>query len=253
MSRLTSASYTEMFSLFGSIQHQLGQSPCFETAAQQSMDLLYEHFADCVVLSRVYVTARYGDLPLPNRQFVDKLAHAKAVTMTEDAPVLSLMASRGRKPAWNNRRQSSGHVGIPLVSADFVSALPMIARLLSDFEIKLEWIERPERGISTLRSGWSGLFWVSDARTDKDQFDRLIIPAQDFVAEQDVRTVFGVGGSYSTGTMFAMIFFVTCSLSRDQAQRFLPLSNLFKTATNAHVEANRIFAAGNRSDPADSR
>lgn len=92
MSRLTSASYTEMFSLFGSIQRQLGQSPCFETAAQQSMDLLYEHFADCVVLSRVYVTARYGDLPLPNRQFVDKLAHAKAVCLADS---LSLRSASG--------------------------------------------------------------------------------------------------------------------------------------------------------------
>jgi hypothetical protein len=243
MGSLETASHSEIFALIGAIQRQLSQCPCLETAAQRAMDLLFEHFQNDLVLARTYTTSSYQLLPAANQQFVDRLASAKSLTLAPDVPVLSLVGTRGRKPAWNDRRQSAGHVGIPLASTQFIGALPMIARLLSDFGIELHWIERPERGISTTRSGWSGLFHVPDARESRDQNQRLIIPAQDFVAAEDVRTVFGVGGSYPTGTLFAMIFFTCRTLSRELAQRFLPLTTMFKSATLSHVEASRIFAS----------
>lgn len=242
MSNFPNASHAEIFSFCGNLQRELRQCATYEAAAQHLMDRFYESFVEDLVLARTYVTVSYRALPLPNQQFVDRLASSKNLTLHPDVPVLSLVGTRGCKSAWNSRRQSVGHLGIPLASSDFVAALPMIARLLSDFEIELHWLDRPERGISTALSGWSGLFHVADARTSRDQYQRLIIPAQDFVIEQDVRTVFGVGGSYAAGKLFAMIFFSRRELSREIAQRFLPLSTLFKTATSPHIEANRIFA-----------
>jgi hypothetical protein len=119
----------------------------------------------------------------------------------------------------------------------------MIARMLSDFGANLNWVERPEQGISTMRAGWSGLFYVPDAAATKDQNQRFIIPAQDFVREQNIRTVFGVGGAYSAGTLFAVILFCRRDLSRESAKRFMPLSSLFRTLTAGCVESGRIFAS----------
>ncbi|MFH0940065.1 MAG: hypothetical protein V1899_12410 [Planctomycetota bacterium] len=42
--------------------------------------------------------------------------------------VLSLMGTRGDEPAWNDRRSSAGHIGIPLASADFINKIPMMIR-----------------------------------------------------------------------------------------------------------------------------
>ena len=242
MSSFLSASHAEIFTLLGVISRQLSDTSCFEVAAQRCLNLFYEQYESELALARLYVTSTFSALPAENRQFVEKLARSKEVGLRPDVPVLSLIGTRGRRPSWNDRRQSKGHLGIPLVSPDFVTALPMIARMFSDFEIELAWIERPERGISTTRSGWSGLFHVADARDSQDQHQRYIIPARDFVAEEEVRTGFGIGGSFISGTLLAMIFFTRCVLSRELAQRYLPLGTMFKTATSAHIEAGRIFA-----------
>jgi hypothetical protein len=242
MNNLESVSHSEIFAVIGAMQRQFAECPCFEAVAQRCMDLFYERFAEDLVLVRTYVTTPYQSLPAPNRQFVDRLARTKDLILKPNVPVLSLVGTRGNKSGWNDRRKSVGHVGIPLVSVDFIGALPMIARMLADFEVDLHWLEKPERDISTTRSGWAGIFHVLDARQTRDQHQRLIIPAQDFVAEEEVRTVFGVGGSYPSGTLFAMIFFTRRTFNRELAQRFLPITSMFKNATSAHVEAGRIFA-----------
>ncbi len=189
------------------------------------------------------MTSPYETLPAEIKKFVDNLARTKNLHLSDNVTVLSLIGTRGRQPPWNDRRRSVGHAGIPLASADFISALPMIARLLTDLGVEIKWSERPERGFSAIHPGYSGLFYVPDARTSQDQYQRHIIPAQDFVAKEDVRTVFGVGGSYTTGTLFAMIFFSQKAMSREAALRYLPLVTMFKAITSAHVEAGRIFAS----------
>ncbi len=54
--------------------------------------------------------------------------------------VLSLLGTRGEDMRWNDRRNSQGHVGIPLVSADFIDAIPMMSRLLKELGLDLNWI-----------------------------------------------------------------------------------------------------------------
>lgn len=241
MASIEAASLSQLFSLFGQIKRSLEDSPSCEAAMRHCIDRLYARFESDLVLARAYLTVPYFALPRENQHFVDNLARNKGISLRPDVPVLSLLSTRGRREVWNDPRKSVGHRGIPLCSVEFVDALPMIARLLADFGIDLGWVVRPERSITTTRSGWAGLFHVPDARTARDQNERLIIPAQDFVAAEDVRTVFGVGGSYENGTLIALISFSRREISREIAQRFLPLTMLLKLTTSTHLQAGRIF------------
>ena len=83
--------------------------------------------------------------------------------------MLSLLGTSGVKPAWNDRRQSQGHVGIPMVSAAFIEAILMMSRLLKQLGVRLDWIASHDSQIITKVMGeMSGVFFVADAATEVD-------------------------------------------------------------------------------------
>ncbi len=242
MASIGQASLTSLYSLFGNVQKKMEGAAALEAAAQKCVDSVYDTFGDSLALARLYATVPYGKLPSWNKSFVDGLAKAKGLSVFDNTPVLSLLATRGKKGPWNDRKKSEGHVGIPLASAAFVEQIPMVLRLLTDLGIKLEWIDKPDQGFSTRLADWSGLFHVPDAGTSKDQKNRHIIPAQDFVAEQGVKTVFGVGGSYASGTLFTLILFTTEAVDKPVAERFMPLVSTIKASTSDLATKGLVFA-----------
>lgn len=172
------------------------------------------------------------------------LAEDKGVSseLTDTTPVLSLVGTRGALGAWNDIRNSQGHVGIPLVSPKFVDAIPMVSRLLSDLGISdvagsSEGLEI-DRGASSVET-----FYVADAGTTVDEQSRNVIPMQDFVAAQGVRTVFGAGGSYGydTNSILVCIFFTKEEIPKETAQMFEGLVERFRVATKGLRKSNRIF------------
>ena len=79
-------------------------------------------------------------------------------------PVLSLLGTRGAVPRWNSRHLSEGHVGIPLASAEFVDAIPMIASLVKQLGVGIESADDVETAIVTNTLGTAaGVFYVDDA------------------------------------------------------------------------------------------
>ncbi|HYO93725.1 MAG TPA: hypothetical protein VER33_04400 [Polyangiaceae bacterium] len=54
--------------------------------------------------------------------------------LSPDKPLLALFSSYGAAPAWCSP-QSQKHRGIPLLSAAFVEAIPMLASLLRELGI----------------------------------------------------------------------------------------------------------------------
>jgi len=176
-----------------------------------------------------------------------ELATEKGVAreLKNETPVLSLIGTRGKEPEWNNRRQSTGHIGIPLVSTNFIDTIPMLSRLFSDLGLKLSWLTDSDSGLSIdASSDLSGIFFVENAKESTDSKGRKIIPMQAFVDAYDIYTVFGIGGQYQLGNhnIVAIIFFTKEKFSKTIAQRFLPLINLFKTFTTKHVLQQRIFS-----------
>ncbi|NNJ25494.1 hypothetical protein [Alienimonas chondri] len=235
-----------VFPLLDSVKARTRDCVSLEEASGEVLDLLMEQFGESIVLTRLFATVAYGQLPSENQSFVRRLTTNKlaGALLTDDTPILSLMASRGVKPAWNDRRQSAGHLGIPLVSADFVDSIPMIARLLAEVGFEMDWLAADSGGIdvNTL-SKMSGVFYVRDASSAVDDQGRKIISAQGFVRDAGVQTVFGLAGGFAIDkTFLAILFFCNETIERRQADQFLPLMSTVKASTVTVVADRALFA-----------
>lgn len=223
----------------------LANAKALEHAAALVTRFLFEQFEAGTALARVYAVVPHRDLEPSVTSFVDELAgkagqssHVFATT-----PVLTLLGTHGAKAEWCDRRTSAGHRGIPLVSAEFVQAIPMVARLLKELGVDLTWLDAaPEVNARRLLGGFNGLFFVDDAATARDSLGRLVIPAQDFVEENGVKTVFGMGGFYPDNTLITIIVFSRESLKRSHVERLTSLISLFKGETFGVVRARKFFA-----------
>ncbi|HEX8128662.1 MAG TPA: hypothetical protein VF527_06120 [Pyrinomonadaceae bacterium] len=226
------------------LQNSLGTCGHLQDAAQTCARLLYEEFSESLVLARLFVTLPFDALPARDREFVAALADAKEITplLGEKTQVLSLLGTHGAEAEWCDRYRSQGHLGIPLVTAAFVESIPMVARLMSDMGIGSDWFDKFEPDILVKNLGRAaGVFYVRDAKTRLDARNRKVVSAQDFVAAHDVRTVFGLGGSYLNGSFITMILFTRETVEQSQAEAFMLLVNTFKTATLSLVMDGAIF------------
>lgn len=217
-----------------------------EAAAQKFTSMLYEGFRESIVLVRSFLSIRYENLPEDVRGFVDTLAAAKGVANQVDGAtlVLTLLGTSGAKPEWNDRRRSAGHVGIPLVSAAFIDAIPMMSRLLKQLGLGLEWIDSRDSDLVMRTTGrMSGTFFVPDATTEVDHQGRNIIAAQDFVSAEGVETVFGFGGGYlGTDNFCVTIIFLREAIDKTKAEQFAGMMAFFKADTVDVVKAKKLFA-----------
>jgi hypothetical protein len=207
-------------------------------------EALHTQFEESVVLARVYLTSPFDALPQTNKDFVQKLAESAGVAddLKAATPVLSLIGTHGQEADWCDRRNSKGHVGIPLISSAFVGAIPMISRMLGEFGVPMGFLDSHDTGIIVENIGsTAGLFFVEYAAEATDSEGRKIIAMQDFVANYSVKSVFGIGGAYDGGQLLVVVVFCRDSFSRIIAENFLTLVNLFKSQTNDFVSSQHIF------------
>jgi hypothetical protein len=212
-----------------------------ESAARIWTDVVYTSLGSAVVLARVFAVVSAGALPSAERAYARARAAQAGHTLAEDSQVLALMATRGTRPAWNERHRSLDHRAVPLASPDYVASVPMIASLLGDLGAELR--PQPEgKATWVCGTGTIGTFYVFDARTSVDARGRLTIPSREFVHEHDVRTVLGVGGTVRGGTLFAMILFARQHVTRSVAVRLVPVATDFASLVQDAVDGGRIFA-----------
>jgi len=233
--------------LWTNVEPSIKQSQNLEVAAQTVVEALHTHFEESVVLARVYLTSLFDALPQANKDFVQKLTESAGAAddLKVVTPVLSLIGTHGQETDWCDRRNSKGHVGIPLVSSAFVGAIPMISRMLRELGVPMGFLDSHDTGIIIENIGSSaGLFFVEDAAEAIDSEGRKIIAAQDFVTDYSVKSVFGIGGAYDDGQLLVVVVFCRDAFSRITAEHFLTLVNFFKSRTNALVRDQRIFTNG---------
>lgn len=247
MTKIGEHSWRASLAFRDKVREVLRDDDYLEAAAQRLVEVFYEEFQESVVLTRCFITVPYHALPAQNQQFVDALAESKGISaeITDETPILSLLGTRGVQPNWNDRRHSQDHIGIPLASANFVDSIPMIARLLKELEVKLDWLNNVESsGFSEkeLGGGWIGVFYVREAATAKDKQGRFIIPAQDFVETHQIKTVFGLGGIYAQGALFTLIVFARDIIEKSQLSDYSPLVPLFTANTSHLVRDGKVFA-----------
>ncbi len=235
----------DLINIQNSILNEVQQIEVFENAAQKYMSILFENFNDSIALCRLFATVPFDKLPPKNQEFVTTLLKNtnNLSFLKNDTPVLSLLGSKGTETKWNDIRQSNGHIGIPLISSEFISTIPMMSRLLKELGQSLDWIDSGDSNIvfKTIGRG-SSVFYVEDAAKDNDNEGRKIIAAQDFVSQYDIKTVFGFGGGYLGSDMiFTVIVFTSESISQENVRKFLVQANKFKTATLPIVDSEKIF------------
>lgn len=246
MTAINDFSAQDHTSLARDVQRHTRGAASLEAAAQVFTKLLYDTFPDDIVLARVFLTVPYLGLCPDVRTAVDGLTHKTGIRdkMRDDTLVLSLLGTSGVEAAWNDRKRSAGHAGIPLATSDFIDAIPMVARLLRDLGVGLDWIDARDTSIVARSLGSSsGLFYVQDAVVAVDHLRRKIIAAQDFVARYGVKTVFGLGGGYlGTSSFLASIVFCRTDIERVKVEPFMGLVNRIKVSTNDLAAQGRVFS-----------
>lgn len=231
--------------LWERIKPSIQESKALEEAAQKLISGIHSQFSESVVLARAYLTVPFENLPPSIRAFVEYLTESAGVKseMKGTTPVLSLVGTRGIEDDWNDRENSKGHAGIPLISSAFVSGIPMIARLLKELGVPMGWVDSHDSEIIKKTLGGSvGLFYVENAAEATDHEGRKIIAAQDFVSGYNVRSVFGTGDAYDNGQIVVVVIFCHDSFPREVPEHFTTLASSFKSSTSLLVEEAKIFS-----------
>ncbi|HEV2593165.1 MAG TPA: hypothetical protein VGU02_14875 [Gaiellaceae bacterium] len=212
MADLESFSADDLPDLGDAIRGFANSARSMEHAANLVADLLWDQLRDaegepaCALL-RVYKTHRFKRLPDDLQAFARDLLDADP---PPDTRCLSLLATRGVEPAWNDRRQSEGHKAIPLPSSEFVQRLPMVAGLIEQLGLSIEDVVQPSpdrKRIVELAQRTYDVFHVADAQGSS------YVPAQGFVERYGVRSALGFGGVLFTGDFFAVVLFSRVPLS----------------------------------------
>ena len=210
-----------------------------EEAANETVQYLYNNLGagenKSCALVRLYKTHPYSGLDPELRGFAQGvLGHAPE---SPDMKCLTLLATAGDKEEWNSRANSVGHKAIPLPGEDFISQIPMISRLVSQFGLDVNAVIRPDPSlIVDLEQKEFNAFHVQEA------VGSPYIPAQkEFVIPCGVQSVLGFGGILSTGDLFAVILFAKVHIPRETSVTAKSLALSVKEAIQPFAEG-KVFA-----------
>ena len=216
-----------------------------QEASQRLMDGFRKGFGESVVLARTYATVPYGLLPEKDQSFVRSSAEAKgmASSLTEGTRVLSLLGTAGVHTEWCDRYRSRGHLGIPLFSQDVVEEIPMVAALIRQLGGWANWYHRfaPSQQTTENFAAFTESFFVGAPGKARDAAGRLLIPAQDFVQENGIKSVFGVGGEFAASRIILVCIFFSSESLKQTPPWLLRVPLMLATVTGPIVSEGRIF------------
>jgi hypothetical protein len=221
-----------------------------EEAAAAVCRFLYDQLGDgaggrACVMARFYKTHPFGRLPHDLQRFARRAYGTVAITPPDPAmKCLTLLATVGDEPEWNDRRASVGHQAIPLPTPHVVERAPMIAQLIREFGMDPGDVVRPANDVVRALGGKSyGVFHVEEAAGSP------YIPAQEgFVDRYGIRSVVGFGGLLPEGDLFGVILFSRVHVTVEAADRFRSLALDLKTCLIPYGE--NVFAPEAAAPPA---
>lgn len=218
-----------------------------EEAAQGVIGVLYDYFSDSLVLLRLFTTLRYDQIPEEDQCFVDRRGQATNTShlIHGATPIFTLLGTRGERSEWNDRRASSHFRCIPLASTAFVASLSMLSRQLESVGFDLGLIDAWEtKVVSQGRADqYRGMLYIGDAATDRDLQGRMIVPKQEFVAANGVKTTFGFGSGYQSFPALVTLFAFTDEyIEPDVVKPMTTLLDLYMNASEALIKQGRVFS-----------
>ncbi len=201
-----------------------------EAVAKRLVAYLYEHFVSDATgekqcaLVRLFKTHSLGELDTALQQAAGKLLAGDEPS--PNSKCLTLLATVGHKPQWNDRRKSAGHQAIPLPSPEAVGQIPMISQLIKQFGLEVSSVLEPNLELLVdLQHTTFNVFHVAQAAGSP------YVPAQDeFVVPMGIKSVLGFGGMLPSGNIFAVIMFAVVEIPRATADQFESLALSVKLA-----------------------
>jgi PAS domain S-box-containing protein len=221
----------------GGVLRRLGRGAAnLEVVAERLVRYLYTSFTTAqtgtpaCVLVRLFKTTPYSRLT-PDLQ---KLATTRLRKRPPypSLTCLTLLASAGVIPGWNDPACSSRFRLIPLGDPDDLAQLPMFSQLFH--QLNLPQPQPTESGHNLLLDSQEHLFNVFHVlRAEGSPY----IPAQEeFVLRYGVRSVLGFGAPLPNGDLFSLILFSTQIIPEATAQLFKPLALCAQIALAPHAE-----------------
>ena len=247
MPKLSEATLPQVNALLDAADPKVGSAKTFDGAAQVVTEAVCQTYRDSCVLARVFVSTPFKSLPPTMSTWVSNLAKAKGVAsgLTPDTQVLALAGTAGHKPEWCSRTKSQGHVGIPLISKDFIQAIPMMARLVGSMGRDLSWLDTKDATqLVKAMSRLSGRFYVPDASATVDSAGRKVISDQAFVSANKVGTVFGVANSsvMANGALMALLVFSNETIPEKHVDVFSNVLSRLRSKTTGLMSPDKLFA-----------
>jgi hypothetical protein len=175
-------------------------------------------------LVRFFKTHAYGALDRELQATADALMDV--TTPSQEMKCLTLLATCGERPEWNERRRSVGHRAIPLPSKRAIARVPMIAQLIKQLGLEESELTNPQPALMMdAEQRTYNVFYVPEARGSP------YIPAQtDFVVPVGIRSVLGFGGLLPPADLFVVILFSKVPIPRQTSELFKPLALSAKVA-----------------------
>ncbi|MEA2685794.1 MAG: phosphoserine phosphatase RsbU/P [Actinomycetota bacterium] len=213
-----------------------------EEAATSVVSHLRSQFVDketgdsALPLVRFYLTQRIDELEPALQDF----ARAAATSEEYAGPgvvCLTLLATAGEEPGWNDRRASVAHKAIPLPSVEAVHRLPMVSRLIEDIGIDPRHLVDPDPALfHDMEERAYDVFLVPEAR------DCPHLPDQDgFVIPYGIRSVVGFGGALPDGAFFVVVLFSRVPIPASTRDGFAAVALSVKLAVLGQVGGG-VFA-----------
>lgn len=181
-------------------------------------------------LIRLFKTTSYEHLAPDLKVLADQRlgGTAGAPSMT----CLTLSASAGMVPGWNDHTLSSRFRVIPLRTSEELDKLPMFSQLFRQLGVGLPDLARPNTSLLVDPGEHAfNVFHVPEAAGSP------YVPAQEgFVEKYGVRSVLGFGAPLPDGQLFSIILFSQDVIPESTAQLFKPLALCAQTALAPYAE-----------------
>jgi len=237
---LTDFSLHDMTQCGAELRNCTVNASTMESAARMLVQYLHNNLVSsskpekACALVRFFRTVKFGDLNPECQKFARSLL--KDRSESPEIKCLTLLATTGILPEWNDRKLSRGHQTIPLHGVEVIEQAPMISQLLSQLGVDIAAIVKPN-GLPMLdpaRTSFN-VFFVSTAKGSP------WIPAQqEFIIPFKIESVLGFGGALADGDLFVIILFSKVPISRSVADMFKTIALNAKLAL-LPFSGSRIF------------
>ncbi len=139
MTDLGGVRLSELVSLGAALRGCGSGADSAETVAARIVSLLYDELRSgqerSCVLVRFYATQQLRNLPQELQTFARTVVDD--VPLAGHVPCLTLLATAGQRPEWNDRRNSARHQAVPLPSERVLERFPMISQLVRQLGVRV--------------------------------------------------------------------------------------------------------------------